>query len=187
MYLTALEDPRRAPVLDGSYWAANLRDPVRLANTVAAAADDGYRAFLEVSAHPVVTHSIKETLAEKGVDDAFVQPSLRRDHPERETLLLSAASLHCRGIDIDWERLQPGGQLVTMPHVCWQHRRHWRDPSAHYGAEGQHDPDSHVLLGTRMTIAGSAARVWRTLLDETQPSLPGKPHDERRRSCLPPS
>lgn len=57
-YTTALADPRSHPVLDGAYWAANLRSPVRLAAAVTAAAEDGYRAFLEISPHPVVTHSV---------------------------------------------------------------------------------------------------------------------------------
>jgi 6-methylsalicylic acid synthase len=174
MYVTALPDPRSAPVLDGSYWAANLRNPVLLAGAVTAAAQDGYRAFLEVSPHPVVTHSVAETLAECGVDDAFIQPSVRRNQPERETLLLSAATLHCRGIELDWERLQPGGELVTVPHISWQHRRHWRDPSTRPEAgEQQHDPESHTLLGSRMTVAGSTLRVWRTMLNFASRPYPG--------------
>ena len=47
--------PRRR---DPDYWVANLRGRVRFAEAVTAAAEDGHRLFLEVSAHPVVSHSI---------------------------------------------------------------------------------------------------------------------------------
>ncbi|MER7369507.1 type I polyketide synthase, partial [Nonomuraea wenchangensis] len=81
VYSTALDDPRGRPGFDGAYWAANLRRPVRLADAVGAAAADGYRAFIEISAHPVVTHSVLETLGDSGYEDVFVGASLRRNRP----------------------------------------------------------------------------------------------------------
>lgn len=117
-YSTALDDPRATPVLDGSYWAANLRNPVRLAAATQAAVQDGYRAFLEISAHPVVAYSIGETLAEGGIEETFVGVSLRRNRPERATLLASAGAMHCHGLPLDWASLQPHGTLVTLPQVA---------------------------------------------------------------------
>ncbi|WP_242911398.1 acyltransferase domain-containing protein [Actinomadura terrae] len=86
VYSTVLPDPRTPPAADGAYWAANLRNPVRLVAAVTAAVEDGLRSFLEVSPHPVVTHSISRTLAELGVTDGFVSGTLRRHKPEAETL-----------------------------------------------------------------------------------------------------
>ncbi|MER6808845.1 acyltransferase domain-containing protein [Spirillospora sp. NPDC000708] len=86
VYSTALPDPRTVPGADGAYWAANLRNPVRLVAAVTAAAEDGHRAFLEISPHPVVTHSISRTLAEMGVDAPFVSGTLRRNKPELPAL-----------------------------------------------------------------------------------------------------
>lgn len=106
VYPTALPDPRSAMTADGKYWAANLRNPVRLSAAVAAAAEDGYRDFLEISPHPVVAHSVSETLASLGLEDKFVGATLRRNRPEQLTFLTSAAAVHCRGIDLDWRRLQ---------------------------------------------------------------------------------
>jgi 6-methylsalicylic acid synthase len=114
-YSTALPDPRSAVTADGKYWAANLRNPVRLAAAVIAAAEDGYRDFLEVSPHPVVAHSVSDTLASLGLDDKFVGVTLRRNRPQHLTFLTSAAAVHCRGIELDWRRLRPAGDLFMLP------------------------------------------------------------------------
>ncbi len=173
-YTTALADPRSHPVLDGAYWAANLRSPVRLAAAVTAAAEDGYRAFLEISPHPVVTHSVSETLSERGIEDAFVGGTLRRNRPERQALLTAIGAAHCHGRTVDWSRLQPSGGLLDVPTMAWQHRSHWRDPR--YGASGaafQHDPDTRTLLGAATTVAGSGIQLWRTTLDDDNRPYPG--------------
>ncbi|WP_237102346.1 type I polyketide synthase [Nonomuraea sp. MG754425] len=173
VYSTALDDPRTTPGFDGAYWAANLRRPVRLTDAVAAAAADGYRTFIELSAHPVVTHSVLETLSEGGHDDVFVGASLRRDRPARETMLNAVAAAHCAGLDVDWQRLQPAGGPVVLPAYPWQRRRHWRTPSPPDTGSRGHDPDTHTLLGEHVDLAGTDVRLWRTVLDDQTRPYPG--------------
>ncbi|MEU6200231.1 type I polyketide synthase [Streptomyces sp. NPDC047061] len=174
MYSTALADPRTAPAADGAYWAANLRNPVRLAAAVKAAAEDGHRSFLEVSAHPVVAHSIGETLAGLDLDDAFVGSTLRRNRPEQLSLLVALGDAHCHGIDVDWARLQSAGGLVTLPHVAWQRAVHWRESTLQGSGHGrQHDVDAHELRGVPVPVAGRAMRLWRTELDDANRPYPG--------------
>ncbi len=99
VYSTALPDPRALPTADGAYWAANLRNPVRLVGAITAAAADGYHAFLEISPHPVVAHSILRTLTDLGVTDGFVNGTLRRQRPQIQALesALAALSEHTAG------------------------------------------------------------------------------------------
>ncbi|MGS2642122.1 beta-ketoacyl synthase N-terminal-like domain-containing protein [Streptosporangium sp. LJ11] len=172
MYTTALADPRSTPVLDGAYWAANLRDPVRLVAATAAAAQDGHRVFLEISPHPVVAHSVSETLSENGFEDVFVGTSLRRNQPEPLTFLVALGTAHCHGVEVDWSRLQPSGGLADLPPYAWQHRRHWREAYAEDGNRG-HDVHSHALLGAVSSLAGSRTRVWRTSVEDANRPYPG--------------
>ncbi|MFC7602216.1 type I polyketide synthase [Streptosporangium amethystogenes subsp. fukuiense] len=172
MYTTALTDPRSTPVLDGAYWAANLRDPVRLTAATTAAAQDGYRVFLEISPHPVVAHSVTETLSENGFEDVFVGTSLRRNQPEPQTFLVALGTAHCHGVDVDWSRLQPSGGLAELPPYAWQHRRHWRESYIEDDNRG-HDVHSHTLLGAGTSLAGSRTRVWRTSLEDANRPYPG--------------
>jgi 6-methylsalicylic acid synthase len=174
LYTTALPDPRTVPVFDGTYWAANLRNPVRLVGAVTAAAEDGHRAFLEISPHPVVTHSISETLSHQGIDAAFVGGTLRRNQSEQRSLLSALGSLHCHGLDVDLSRLYSDGELVTAPANPWRHRSLWWRPQlGGGGAARAHDPHSQTLLGAQTPVAGSAIRVWQSSLDDGNRPYPG--------------
>ncbi|MGK5627292.1 type I polyketide synthase [Streptomyces sp. URMC 123] len=115
---------------DVEHWVANLREPVRFGAAVAAAAADGHRLFVEISPHPVVRHALRQSLDSAGADDAVVVASLRRDEPQRATLLEQLGALHCRGVDIDWGRIHPEGELATLPTTAFQRRRHWRAGAA---------------------------------------------------------
>lgn len=173
IYPTALEDPRATPVHDGSYWAANLRNPVRFAEAVRAAAEDGHRVFLEVSGHPVVAHSIDDALAD--VPDTFVTGTLRRNTPDHETLLTNLGALHCHGVPVDFTVLFPRRELVDLPTTSWRHRPFWRANSPLAGlASVGHDVESHTLLGGRTAVAGTTPlRLWQTRLDYASRPYPG--------------
>jgi 6-methylsalicylic acid synthase len=169
LYSTALADPRSADERGSDYWVANLRRPVRCAQAVGAAIEDGHRLFLEVSSHPVVAHSIKETLEHHGVEDATVACTMRRDSDEIATLLANLAELHCNGAEFDWSAEYPDAALLPLPAAAWQHRPYWifgSGPVGAAGVGGGHDPQRHSLLGGKMSVSGSPSRVvWQTNLD----------------------
>ncbi|MFI2652184.1 type I polyketide synthase [Micromonospora fulviviridis] len=175
VYSTALPDPRTPARRDAAYWAANLREPVRLAEAVTAAADDGYRLFLEVSPHPVVAHSVADTLDALGIDGAHVAYSLRRRRPGQDSLLTNLGELWCHGAAVDWPLTWPDGTLTDLPTPAWQRRRHWAsEPSVIDRAPRQHDRRSHTLLGERAAVRGAvSADVWSTRLDRTARPYPG--------------
>ena len=170
LYSTALADPRDDAPRDARYWAANLREPVRFAGAVQALAEDGHALFLEVSTHPVVGHSIAESLPH-----ATVLHTLRRDKPERRTMLESLGALHRNGARVDWRAVHPTGRFTDLPTNAWQRRRHWVEhPEPAAGGAG-HDPATHTLLGEPGAVLGSTpARVWRTRLDHASRPYPGE-------------
>ncbi|MEV5573158.1 type I polyketide synthase [Spirillospora sp. NPDC052269] len=173
LYTTALEDPRSTAPRDGAYWAANLRGTVRFAQAVAAAAEDGYRMFLEVAPHPVVEHSIIETL--DGTTGLCTAHTMRRGRPERRILLENLAVLYCHGAPVDWEALWPDGRPVDLPPSPWRHRPYWiEDTAAVTRVAERHAPGSHTLLGGRTNVHGSTpATVWLTSLDRETRPYPG--------------
>jgi 6-methylsalicylic acid synthase len=175
VYTTALADPRANPPREAGYWAANLRNPVRFAEAVAAAAEDGHRIFLEVSTHPVVAHSILQTLAACRVTDGAVVATLRRERPERRTLLENLGTLHCLGVPLDFAALYPVRELADLPTMAWQHRRHWVDAAQPTSAgQLQHDVDSHTVLGHHTLVQGSSpVSLWQTRIDDLSRPYPG--------------
>ncbi|MFJ7147003.1 type I polyketide synthase [Streptomyces sp. NPDC100445] len=173
LYGTALDDPRDAAARDGAYWAANLRNPVRLSGAVAAAAEDGFRTFLEVSAHPVVRHSVQETLDAVGADGHCAAASLRRDTGEREQLLENAGTLYCHGVALD-RPPGPDTEPLSLPARSWRRRRYWRDLPVRRADRGRHDTSSRTLLGPRTTLAGTTPLdLWRTRVDMGSRPYPG--------------
>ncbi|MGE2714905.1 beta-ketoacyl synthase N-terminal-like domain-containing protein [Mycolicibacterium litorale] len=174
IYSTALADPRSDAPRDPDYWVANLRGRVRFAEAVTAAAEDGHRLFLEVSAHPVVAHSIAETLSHLGIGDHAVVPVLRRDQPERPAVAAAVASLYCHGAPVDTGVTAETRWAEDLPGIQWVHKRHWRTPTAPPGGRGVHEPDGHTLLGGLMEVTGAVpARVWQTRLDFSTRPYPG--------------
>ncbi|OXM47390.1 type I polyketide synthase [Amycolatopsis alba DSM 44262] len=175
LYSTALEDPRSKSPRDARYWATNLREPVRFEAAVTAALDDGHRVFLEVSAHPVVTHSVEEIIEAAGEAGGATAHTLRRGKPDRPTLLANLGSLHCHGVRVDWNRVFPAAPLAELPVTAWNHRPHLAEPSVPtIGVTSGHDPDSHTLLGVHADVFGTTrGRMWSTRLDETSRPYPG--------------
>lgn len=174
LYTTALQDPRSGASRDPDYWVANLRGRVRFAEAVEAAARDGHRLFLEVSAHPVVSHSIVETMSSLGMDDHAVVPVLRRDQPQRHSVTAAVAALHCHGAPVSHGYTATMPWAADLPGTQWQHRRFWRTPTPPPNTAALHDPSTHTLLGGVVDVTGEVpARVWQTGLDMGNRPYPG--------------
>ncbi|MCP9273548.1 type I polyketide synthase [Mycolicibacterium arenosum] len=174
LYSTALADPRSTAPRDPAYWVANLRGRVRFAESVAAAADDGHRLFLEVSAHPVVSHSVIETLLGLGIDEYGAVPVLRRDAPEVRAVATSVAWLYCHGASVDHGVALDDEWAHDLPTTQWRHRHFWRVPTPPPGGRGVHDTASHTLLGGRTDVNGAVATtMWQTRIDVDSRPYPG--------------
>ncbi|WP_159028673.1 acyltransferase domain-containing protein, partial [Kitasatospora sp. MY 5-36] len=116
------------PELDAGYWYRNLRQTVRFAEAVDTLAAAEYRAFVEVSAHPVLAHGIVEALEAASVREAAVTGTLRRDEGGWDRVLLSAAALHVRGVEVDWSASYAGAGTLPaseLPTYPFQHRHYW--------------------------------------------------------------
>jgi acyl transferase domain-containing protein/NAD(P)-dependent dehydrogenase (short-subunit alcohol dehydrogenase family)/D-arabinose 1-dehydrogenase-like Zn-dependent alcohol dehydrogenase/acyl carrier protein len=116
--------------LDADYWYRNVREPVQFEATVRALLDDGHRAFLEVSSHPLLTAAVQETADEATGEHeprALVASTLRKGAGGPERFLRSLATLWVAGIDVDWASLSgaPGPGRVALPTYAFQRERHW--------------------------------------------------------------
>ncbi|MGY5046318.1 SDR family NAD(P)-dependent oxidoreductase [Streptomyces sp. 900105755] len=128
LYSTVLAEPVSGDRLDAGYWYANLRQPVRFADTVRRMLDDGYRYFVELSPHPSLLSSIEAVAAEAGIDVAGVG-SLRRQQDGPGMLLRGAGELYVAGHTPDWPALFPQGRRVGLPTYAFARERHWLTPA----------------------------------------------------------
>ncbi len=109
--------------LDAEYWYTNLRETVRLEESVRALAAQGYRAFVEVSPHPVLVMPIGQT-----AEDAVALGSLRRDEGGLDRFALSLAEAYVHGVKVDWTPYFAGAARVDLPTYAFQHRHYWLKP-----------------------------------------------------------
>lgn len=147
--------------LAADHWPRNVREPVRFADAVLAAAPR-VGAWLELGPHPALTPALAETTATNPLPMTF---SLHRDRPETETMNRAAAQLHCNGVAVDWSGVIPKGPVAPLPTYPWQRTPHWtqRRPS------GADVGDAHPLLG-RPNV-GPDGVVFEAELDPTAPLL----------------
>lgn len=165
LYSTS-KTPRSDSPRDISYWVDNMISPVWLTSAVNAAADDGFRVFVEISAHPIVTHSINETLGQREDVDEFVTiGTMKRDAPTEQSIQRAIAQLWTKGSPVDFEA-QFGRKVwsKTVPGTPWVHKRHWREvETGPIGGEAAcHDVDKHTVLGQRTSIAGREGTIVYT-------------------------
>ncbi|MGW2231976.1 type I polyketide synthase, partial [Streptomyces formicae] len=115
--------------LDAEYWFTNLRQEVRFDQTVRSLLTDGFEAFVECSAHPVLTVGLGETFEDTGSTTAYAQGTLRRDEGGPERFLTSAAEGYVRGLPVNWQTLHAGSgaRRVDLPAYAFQRKRYWID------------------------------------------------------------
>ncbi|MFF4918085.1 SDR family NAD(P)-dependent oxidoreductase [Streptomyces tendae] len=147
--------------LDAGYWYRNLRQTVRFEETVRELTRRGHDAFIEVSAHPVLTVGIQDTLEATGTRHA-VCGTLRRGEGGAQRLLTSLGEAWVAGIAVDWSRLTPTGRTVQLPTYAFQHQRYWLDSTTgsgvDVGAAGL-GAARHPLLGAAVALAGNGGTV----------------------------
>ena len=108
-----------SPLLDADYWVANVRQPALLSQAVAAAAEE-HGTFIEISAHPILTNAVGDT-----VDPASHHHSvgtLWRDGDDAVRFHTNLNTVHTSHPPQTPHPVEPHPQLPTTP---WHHSRFW--------------------------------------------------------------
>ncbi|HCS58152.1 MAG TPA: polyketide synthase, partial [Gordonia polyisoprenivorans] len=164
--VSTVEESQTAPVTDADYWVRNLRNPVRFGDAITRAAAD-HSTFIEISPHPLLTHSIGDTLAAARPDgDVEVLGTLVRG--EDETLTFHGALAVVESVTprsgpekSDPEKPAATESAVTPPPpvtlapTSWQHTRYWPTVRATSTRSGE-----HPLLGTHVEVPGGE-HIWQ--------------------------
>ncbi|MDT0527733.1 SDR family NAD(P)-dependent oxidoreductase [Micromonospora sp. DSM 115977] len=120
--------------LDADYWYRNLRQTVRFDDAVRSLVAAGYQTFVEVSAHPVLTMAVQESveLAAADPDAVTVTGSLRRGEGGLGRFLRALAEVWTGGTPVDWRPAFTGlaGRRLDLPTYPFQRQLYWPQPSA---------------------------------------------------------
>ncbi|MBO0821743.1 MAG: acyltransferase domain-containing protein, partial [Nocardiopsaceae bacterium] len=139
--------------LEAGYWYDNLRKPVLFEDTVRAMIADGYRVFLEISPHPVLTTAITQILESAGdLGDPVVTGSVRREAGGLADFLASVGTAWTGGVPVDWTAGR-AGRRVDLPHYPFDRRRFWVS-GAGDGQPAGLAPARHPVLAGWTEVAG---------------------------------
>ena len=110
--------------MDAGYWLATCARPSVSRKPSGPLAEQGFGAFIECSAHPVLTAGVQET-----AEEAAVVGSLRRGNGGAERMTLSLAEAFVRGVPVTGRARSPGPVRArwTSPTYAFQRRRYWWD------------------------------------------------------------
>ncbi|HEV2634959.1 MAG TPA: SDR family NAD(P)-dependent oxidoreductase, partial [Actinocrinis sp.] len=161
----------QGPEMDAGYWYASLRAPVEFARAVEVLGRAGYGAFLETSAHPVVTGAIIDTLENLALTGPtpVVTGTLRRDEGGPVRLLASLADAHVRGVTVDWSAVLPTGQRVSLPTYAFQRQRYWPKPAPAGRRTGEQSASAEESAFWDAVTGGDLGALTQTLaVDETR-------------------
>ena len=168
-----------AAVFDAEHWVANLRNPVRFSQAVAAAGAQ-HGTFIEISPNPVLTYAIDDTLADT---HHHTVPTLARDADDTWTFHTNLNATHTTRPPGTPHHPEP---RITLPPTPWQHSHHWipEPPPRHTGVSA---PAPGTVLGSHTPVAGAmGGHLWQARV------LPqGRPYPGLRRiagvEVIPPS
>jgi len=121
--------------LDAAYWCRNLRQTVHFEQAIRGLVREGYRVFVEMSPHPVLTMGVQETADDAGASGALVIGSLRRREGGLERLWTALAQVHGYGGRVDWRAAfeDAAHQRVRLPAYPF-HGRGGADPGTDTGS-----------------------------------------------------
>ena len=143
--------------LGAEYWWRNVRQPVRFARAMQALVEDQHRIFVEVGPHPVLHNSITDALRTHNIT-GHTFASLRRERPERATMLEGLGGLYTLGFCPDWREVTPcDGRYVKLPTYPWQREHYWHE--SQLSKEDRFGQPGPVFLSTPLHLPMPAWEV----------------------------
>ncbi|MEU6486661.1 SDR family NAD(P)-dependent oxidoreductase [Streptomyces sp. NPDC046887] len=145
--------------LTAEYWFDNARQPVDFEGTVRTLLDDGFRFFVESSAHPVLNPGLQAIFEDTGTE-AVALGSLRRGEGGPDRFLTSLAEGFVRGLPgVDWQAWFTGtaARPAELPTYAFQRERYWLESSPARGGDLRRlglGAADHPLLGAAVSTAG---------------------------------
>ena len=139
-----------ADATDPASWGAHLRRPVRFSAGLAELLRDRDVVLLECGPGDGLSRLARQ----QAPASAVVLPSLGARFPDEQRALLGAAGdLWAAGVDLDWDRLEPGAgrRRVPLPTYPFERRRCWAEaapPAAAPDAGGRRPMDEWFAVPT---------------------------------------
>jgi phthiocerol/phenolphthiocerol synthesis type-I polyketide synthase A len=167
-FFSTVVEASTAPLLDAEYWVNNVRQPARLSQAVTAAAQD-HVTFVEISAHPILTHAITETL------ESAHHHSIGTLWRDGDDTIGFHSSLNTIQTGQPPQLPHPPEPHPVLPTTPWHHTRHWITIENRVEV-GASKPMPGTLLGQHIDVATTTppAHLWQARLMPEATPYPGR-------------
>ncbi|NTX32850.1 SDR family NAD(P)-dependent oxidoreductase [Myxococcus sp. CA033] len=155
------------------FWCRHLLQPVNFARAVESIHALGVRNFVEVGPASVLLGLAQRCIPEDGESREWL-PSLHTGMGNRRRMLESLATLHTRGVPVDWSQVhgKTSRGRVRLPTTPFERERYWVETGPET-AGAQPLPSQvgviHPLLGRRVELAGSSDVRFEGALGAREP------------------
>ncbi len=136
------------------YWVNHVRATVRFADGMATVIDKGATTLLEIGPHPTLLG-----MAAQFTSEAVMVPSIRRDRPNKETLVEAVGKLYEQGVTLNWQTLHGEGaqfRKVHLPTYPFQRQRYWLESTVKKGSADSLRP----LVDKKLTLRRERQTVF---------------------------
>jgi phthiocerol/phenolphthiocerol synthesis type-I polyketide synthase A len=171
---TTYENLSTPPFFDAAHWATNMRNPVHFQQAITAAGAD-HHTFIEISAHPLLTQAVTDTLhsAQHGTRYTSIG-TLQRDTDDTISFRTNLNTIHTTHPPHTPHPPEPHPAIPTTP---WQHTHHWIKTKRASNSVGS-APLPGTLLGRHTTVTAasgsSPTHLWQARLAPDAKPYPGR-------------
>ncbi|MDQ2583537.1 polyketide synthase [Saccharothrix yanglingensis] len=147
-----------ADLTSPEYWVRQVRATVRFHDGLRVLADEGVRTFVEVGPNAVLTAAGQAALDDDAL--AFV-PAQRGDRGQARAAVTALATLHARGVPVDWPAFYAGARRVALPTYAFRRTRYWLPATTPTGDPADHgqSPAGHPVLTAVVRVPETDALV----------------------------
>ncbi len=167
---TGRSGARPADWASAEYWVEQVRQPVRFADAVAAAAARGIDTFLEAAPGRTLAGLVRQCLPDDEPVTVSLLPSAT-DEPAHAAR--AAGRLFCAGIPVDWAAYAGTSRTIELPGYQFAPDRHWlrsAEPADSAEPVAAEPADSAEPVAAEPVAAAAAAPPSR--LDRSDPNEP---------------
>ncbi|MEW6234513.1 MAG: SDR family NAD(P)-dependent oxidoreductase [Candidatus Omnitrophota bacterium] len=157
-----------------SYWANQIRRPVRFLAAMETMAAENADIFLEMGAAPTLTGLARRSISQE--NKAFLA-SLKKGEDDWNFLLASLAEIYVRGAEIDWEGFDASYSRtkIALPAYPFQRKSYYMSPvqNGQSGGEISLGRNAHPYLGQKIAspCLDGGIILFQNLFTETRPAF----------------
>ncbi len=169
-FISTVADTDATPALDAEYWIANVRQPVRLRQAIATAAEN-YATFIEVSPHPTLAHAVTETL------ESTHHHSIGTLWRDGDDTVSFHSNFNSTCVLRPPQVPHPPEPHPVIPSAPWHHTQHWIS-AENYVKASESAPKLGTLLGEHIAVATTPpTHLWQARLTPANKPYPGSHHN----------